>query len=101
MANSKYSQKAINKYQKDKYYRASVTFPKEYKEELEKAAESRGVSVSRFISDLVGRELGINVALDGVLPTLKGRSDQPGPAAPAGSSDGLGDGGEIDQPPEK
>lgn len=75
MENSKYSQKAINKYQKDKYYRASVTFPKEYKGELERAAAGCGVSVSRFISDLVGRELGLDLALDGVLPYLQGRGD--------------------------
>ena len=84
MDGKKYSQKAINKYQKEKYYRASVTFPKEYKEELERAAAARGVSVSRFISDLVGCELGINVALDGVLPTLAGRADRPGPAGDPG-----------------
>lgn len=95
MANSKYSQKAINKYQKERYYRASVTFPKEYKEELERAAAVRGVSVSRFISDLVGQELGINVALDGVLPTLAGRGDQPG------SADGLGPDGEDGQGAKK
>ena len=95
MANSRYSQKAINKYQKDKYYRASVTFPKEYKEELERAAAVRGVSVSRFISDLVGRELGINVALDGVLPTLTGRE------ASGGSADGLGLDGEDGQGAKK
>ena len=95
MANSKYSQKAINKYQKERYYRASVTFPKEYKEELERAAAIRGVSVSRFISDLVGKELGINVALDGVLPTLTGREDQAGPA------DGLGSDGEGGQGAKK
>lgn len=75
VANSKYSQKAINKYQKNNYYRASVTFPKEYKEALESAAAARGVSVSRFISDLVGRELGIDLALDGVLPYLQGRGN--------------------------
>lgn len=95
MANSKYSQKAINKYQKERYYRASVTFPKEYKEELERAAAVRGVSVSRFISDLVGQELGINVALDGVLPTLTGQSDQPGP------TDGTGSDGEGGQGAKK
>ena len=75
MANSKYSQKAINKYQKERYYRASVTFPKEYRGALESAAAARGVSVSRFISDLVGRELGIDLALDGVLPYLQGRDN--------------------------
>lgn len=73
MANSRYSQKAINKYQKEKYYRASVTFPKEYREALENAAVARGVSVSRFISDLVGRELGLDLALDGQLPGVKGK----------------------------
>ena len=80
MANSKYSQRAINKYQKGKYYRASVTFPREYKEALESAAAERGVSVSRYISDLVGRDLGLDLALDGVLPALSSRADdvQPG-----------------------
>lgn len=73
MANSRYSQKAINKYQKEKYYRASVTFPKEYREALESAAAARGVSVSRFISDLVGRELGLDLALDGQLPGVKSK----------------------------
>lgn len=73
MAKSRYSQKAINKYQKEKYYRASVTFPKEYREALESAAAARGVSVSRFISDLVGRELGLDLALDGQLPGVKGK----------------------------
>lgn len=75
MDGKKYSQNAINKYQKDKYYRASVTFPKKYRGALESAAAARGVSVSRFISDLVGRELGIDLALDGVLPYLQGRGD--------------------------
>lgn len=77
MANSKYSQKAINKYQKDNYYRASVTFPKDYKGALEKAAADRGVSVSRFISDLVGRELGLDLALDGVLPSMRDKPENP------------------------
>lgn len=88
MDGKKYSQKAINKYQKEKYYRASVTFPKEYRSALESAASARGVSVSRFISDLVGRELGINMALDGVLPYLidrGGGADHPaGGAGPDG-----------------
>lgn len=73
MANSRYSQKAINKYQKENYYRASVTFPKEYREALESAAAARGVSVSRFISDLVGHELGLDLALDGQLPGVKSK----------------------------
>lgn len=70
-----YSQKAVNDYHKRNYYRLNVTFPKEYRGALESAAAARGVSVSRFISDLVGRELGIDLALDGVLPYLQGRGD--------------------------
>lgn len=66
-----YSQKAVNDYHKRNYYRLNVTFPREYEDQLKAAAAARGVSVSRFISDLVGRELGIDLALDGVLPYLK------------------------------
>lgn len=70
-----YSQKAVNDYHKRNYYRLNVTFPREYEDQLKSAAAARGVSVSRFISDLVGRELGIDLALDGVLPYLQGRGD--------------------------
>ena len=70
-----YSQKAVNNYQKRNYYRLNVTFPVEFREHLRAAASERGVSVSRFITDLVGRELGLDLALDGVLPSLAGRPD--------------------------
>lgn len=102
MEGKKYSQKAINKYQKDKYYRASVTFPKEYKDALESAAADRGVSVSRFISDLVGRELGLDLALQGVLPYLQapGASMVQTPRA-GGSDHPAGDAGPDEQACEK
>lgn len=87
MGNSRYSQNAINKYQKIKYYRSSVTFPIEYREAIEAAAADRGVSVSRFISDLVGRELGLDLALDGVLPSLAGRPGPDGQPGSQGSDD--------------
>lgn len=68
-----YSQKAINEYQKRNYYRVNVTFPVEYREEIQKAAKLKGVSVSRLITDLVGAGLGLDLALDGQLPGVKGK----------------------------
>lgn len=90
-----YSQKAVNDYQKRKYYRLNVTFPAEFKDRLHDAAANRGVSVSRLITDVVGRELGLDLALDGVFPGAKGRADQPGQA------EGLGPDGEDNQTPKK
>ncbi len=69
-----YSQKAVNKYRKENYWNMSVTVPKEYKEAIQKAAADRGISVSRLVCDVLGRELGLDLALDGVLPNL--RKDQ-------------------------
>lgn len=69
-----YSQKAVNKYREKNYWNMSVTVPKEYKEVIQKAAADRGVSVSRLVCDVLGRELGLDLALDGVLPNL--RKDQ-------------------------
>ena len=74
MSQKNYSQKAINDYQKRNYYRVYVTFPEKYRDDIQKAANDRGVSVSRLISDLVGEGLGLDLALDGVLPALKGKA---------------------------
>ena len=73
MAGSKYSQKAVNKYQKDAYYKFTVTVPKDYKEDIQAAAAARGVSVSRLVCDLLGRELGLDLALTGTLPYLQSK----------------------------
>lgn len=89
------SQKAVNKYRKDNYYTFSVSMPSEYREAVKTAAAARGVSVSRLVCDLLGRELGLDLALDGVFPGAKGRSDQPG------SADGLGPDGEDGQGAKK
>lgn len=70
-----YSQKAVNDFHKRRYYHIGVNIPLEYKGAVQSAAAARGVSVSRFISDLVGRELGVDLALDGVLPYLQGRDN--------------------------
>lgn len=72
----KYSQSAVNKYQKDKYYKISVNIPREYKDNLQKEADRRGVSVSRMVAQILGDSLGLDLVLDGVLPSLKGRSDE-------------------------
>lgn len=63
-----YSQKSINEYQKKNYYRVNVAIPAEHKEAIQAAAAARGVSVSRMVSDLIGRELGLDLALTGSLP---------------------------------
>lgn len=89
------SQKAVNKYRKDKYYTFSVSMPGQYKEAVKTAAAARGVSVSRLVCDLLGRELGLDLALDGVFPGAKGQPDQPGP------TDGTGPDGEGGQGAKK
>ena len=73
------SQKAINKYRKENYYTFSVSMPGKYKEAVKTAAAARGVSVSRLVCDLLGKELGLDLALDGVFPGSKGAQDQPRP----------------------
>lgn len=60
-----YSQKSINNYRAKKYYTFSVSVPSEHREAIKDAAAARGVSVSRLVCDLLGRELGIDLALDG------------------------------------
>ena len=75
VANSKYSQGAVNKYREKNYWNMSVTVPKEHKEAIQKAAADRGVSVSRLVCDVLGRELGLDLVLDGVLPNLRKTED--------------------------
>ena len=43
---------------------------------LKAAAAERGVSVSRLVCDLLGRELGLDLALDGVFPGAK-KTEEP------------------------
>lgn len=68
-----YSKDAVNKYKKDNYYTFTVSAPAEYKEAIKAAAAARGVSVSRLVCDLLGRELGLDLALTGTLPYLQGK----------------------------
>ena len=60
-----YSQKSINNYRAKKYYTFSVSVPSEHREAIKDAAAARGVSVSRLVCDLLGRELGVDLSLDG------------------------------------
>lgn len=68
-----YSQKAINKYQSNNYYRLSITLPKEHREDIKAAAAARGMSVSRMVCELLGRELGLDLVLDGDFPGAKSK----------------------------
>ena len=72
-----YSQKAVNKHHKEKYWNMSITVPKDYKEDIQAAAAARGVSVSRMVCDLLWRELGLDLALDGSLPGVKKPDQSP------------------------
>ena len=76
-----YSQKAVNKHHKDKYWYMSVAIPKEQRDAIQAAAAARGVSVSRMVCDILGRELGLDLALTGSLPGK--RDDQAAPKGPA------------------
>lgn len=68
------SQKAVTDYNRRNYWAMSVTVPLQYKGAIQAAAAARGVSVSRMVCDVLGRELGLDLALDGVLPALKGKA---------------------------
>ncbi|WP_295630202.1 hypothetical protein [uncultured Intestinimonas sp.] len=73
------SQKAVNQYRQKNYYTFSVSVPARYKETIKAAAAERGVSVSRLVCDLLGRELGLDLAdlaLDGVFPGAK-KAEEP------------------------
>lgn len=79
------SQKAKNKYNRDNYYNIGVMVPKRYKEEIKAAAAARGVSVSRMITDLLGRELGLDLALTSEPPNwVKSREKADGKNEDAG-----------------
>ena len=65
------SQKAVNQYRQKNYYTFSVSVPAQHKETIKAAAAERGVSVSRLVCDLLGRELGLDLALDGVFTKKK------------------------------
>ncbi|WP_294472272.1 hypothetical protein [uncultured Intestinimonas sp.] len=69
------SQKAVNQYRQKNYYTFSVSVPARYREAIKAAAAGRGVSVSRLVCDLLGRELGLDLALDGVFPGAKKAED--------------------------
>ena len=62
------SQNAVNKYRQKNYYTFSVSVPAQYRETLKAAAAARGVSVSRLVCDLLGKELGLDLTLDGIFP---------------------------------
>lgn len=67
------SQKAVTDYNRRNYWSMSVAVPVQYKEAIQAAAAARGVSVSRLVCDLLGRELGLDLALTGMLPYLQGK----------------------------
>lgn len=83
-----YSQKSINNYRARKYYTFSVSVPSEHREEIKAAAAARGVSVSRLVCDLLGQELGLDLALDGEFKggSQAGASRKDQPAAHAGQT---------------
>ena len=62
-------------YNRRNYWAMSVTVPIQYKDVIKQAAAARGVSVSRLVCDVLGRELGLDLELNGTLPGL--RKDQP------------------------
>ena len=63
-----YSQKAVNDFHRRRYYQIVANVPIEYKETLKAAAAARGVSVSRLVCDLLGKELGLDLVLGGAFP---------------------------------
>ena len=70
------SQRAVNQYRQKNYYTFSVSVPAQYRETIKAAAAERGVSVSRLVCDLLGRELGLDLALNGVFPGAK-KAEEP------------------------
>ena len=53
-----------------------MSVPAQYRDAIKAAATQRGVSVSRLVCDLLGRELGLDLALDGVFPGGKKAEDR-------------------------
>ena len=70
------SQRAVNQYRQKNYYTFSVSVPAQYRDAIKAAAAQRGVSVSRLVCDLLGRELALDLALDGVFPAGKKAEDR-------------------------
>ncbi len=62
------SQNAVNKYRQKNYYTFSVSVPAQHKEAIKAAAAARGMSVSRLVCELLGRELDLDLTLDGTFP---------------------------------
>lgn len=63
-----YSQKAVNDFHRRRYYQIVANVPIEHKEAIKAAAAARGVSVSRLVCELLGRELNLDLTLDGTFP---------------------------------
>ena len=68
-----YSQKAVNDFHRRRYYQIVANVPIEHKEAIKAAAAARGMSVSRLVCELLGRELDLDLTLDGTFP---GRSKE-------------------------
>lgn len=58
MATTKASQRAVNKYMKEKYDRVNLTMPKGKKENVQAHAESLGESVNAFINRAIDEAMG-------------------------------------------
>lgn len=63
-----YSQKAVNDFHRRRYYQIVANVPIEHKEAIKAAAAARGMSVSRLVCELLGRELDLDLTLDGTFP---------------------------------
>lgn len=63
-----YSQKAVNDFHRRRYYQIVANVPIEHKEAIKAAAAARGISVSRLVCELLGRELDLDLTLDGTFP---------------------------------
>ena len=63
-----YSQKAVNDFHRRRYYQMVANVPIEHKEAIQAAAAARGVSVSRLVCEVLGRELNLDLTLSGVFP---------------------------------
>ena len=71
IASVAYSQKAVNDFHRRRYYQIVANVPIEYKETIKATAAARGVSVSRLVCDLLGKELGWTWSWTGPFPAGK------------------------------
>ena len=62
------SQKAVNRYRQKNYYTFTVSVPAQHRDANKAAAAARGVSVSRLVCEVLGRELNLDLTLSGVFP---------------------------------